>query len=77
VEGKLSVMKNNQADLQSQANDHCAEVDELTEKNQSLMDSGDVMFEVFSKLSTVLFLSTPPLTYVNKPKPVTNGKSHK
>jgi hypothetical protein len=77
VEGKLSVMKNNQASLQSQTDDHCAEVDELIEENQSLVDSGDVVFEVSSNLSNVLFLSTPSLTYVSEPKPVMTGKSHK
>jgi hypothetical protein len=77
AEGKLSMMKNNQAGLQSQTDDHCAEVDALIEENQSLMDSGDVVFEVSSLLPNVLHLSTPPLTYVNEPKPVITGKSHK
>jgi len=39
MRGKFSMRNNNQAGLQSQTDDHCAEVDALIEEN--LMDSGD------------------------------------
>ena len=41
VEGKLTMMKINQASLQSRTDDHCAEVDALIEENLCLMDSRD------------------------------------
>jgi hypothetical protein len=41
VGGKLSMMNIIQAGLQSQTDDHCAEVDALIEENLCLIDSGD------------------------------------